>query len=235
MEHRLPENHLCPLSPTRAPLGAALTHKDPSSLTKPKNKRKKFLSEGNLHFVRNPSYKPEKRKILPIAAVILAVTLSLIAIYFAYTHGVEKAFLTAQQQEYDRGFIQGKDIGYSEGYAEGVVDGAGTGYNIRNPTYAEMQVFINSDTTNLKAYSESYTCFNFVNDVKTNAFNSGYKAGMVYIEFADGAHAIVCFDTTDRGLMFVEPQTDDIVSLRVGGAYDFIEEPNTVLSYTIIW
>lgn len=92
-EHRLPENHLCPSSPARAPLGAALAHKDPYSLTKPKRRNilessvatntkrsanAKFSSEGSLHFVRNPDYKQRKRlkraaKIIVSLVVIAAL------------------------------------------------------------------------------------------------------------------------------------------------------------------
>ena len=46
-------------------------------------------------------------------------------------------------QKYDEGYEDGE----AEGYQEGVVDGAGSGYNIRDPTYAEAVAFIASDQT----------------------------------------------------------------------------------------
>jgi hypothetical protein len=48
---------------------------------------------------------------------------------------------------------------------------------------------------------------------------AGYRFGFVYTEFWDSAHAIACFDTTDNGLIYVEPQTDEIVSVSVGQPY----------------
>jgi hypothetical protein len=57
------------------------------------------------------------------------------------------------------------------------------------------------------------------------------KAGYGYVEFEDGAHALVCFDTVDKGLVFVEPQTDELVTVAVGINYwDY-----TIVQFDIIW
>ena len=61
------------------------------------------------------------------------------------------------------------------------------------------------------------------------------------IEFKEGAHAIVCFNTVDDGLMFIEPQSDDIMTLTIGEPYwdRTIYEPpeydDTIVSFDIIW
>jgi hypothetical protein len=47
----------------------------------------------------------------------------------------------------------------------------------------------------------------------------GYKCGFVYIVFPSSAHTIVCFNTTDCGLVFIEPQNDAIVKPIVGQPY----------------
>jgi len=47
-----------------------------------------------------------------------------------------------------------------------------------------------------------YTCWNFAADVKNNAFKAEYRCGLVYIEFEFSAHAIVGFNTKDKGLIF---------------------------------
>lgn len=139
-------------------------------------------------------------------------------------------------ESYDAGFEEGE----AEGYLKGVIDGAGSGYNIRDPTYAEALAFITSDKTNEKSYDESYLCWNFVADFKNNAFEAGYRAGNVFIEFPDSAHAITCFNTTDKGLIFVEPQDDQIVTVSVGRLYwdrtmYEVDYDDTVVRYEIIW
>jgi hypothetical protein len=95
------------------------------------------------------------------------------------------------------------------------------GESSRDPTYREALQFILSDKTNLNQYHEgTYTCANFAVDVENNAVKSGYKCGYVIVFFPDGeSHAIDCFNTTDRGLIFIEPQTDAVVTLNLGQPY----------------
>jgi hypothetical protein len=94
------------------------------------------------------------------------------------------------------------------------------GDTVRNPTYQEMLDFIAFDQTVKNTFNEkNYTCLNFAVDVKNHAFLKGYKCGLVYIVFPSCAHAIVCFNTTDLGLIFIEPQNDAIVKPIVGQPY----------------
>lgn len=80
----------------------------------------------------------------------------------------------------------------------------------KNPTYQEMQEFIISDETDLHLFKEgSYECKQYCFDVIRNARQQGYRAGYVTLSNPLGDdHAIVCFETTDKGLCFVEPQVD---------------------------
>ena len=106
------------------------------------------------------------------------------------------------------------------------------GVYLVNPTDDEALAFINSDNTNLNLYMpEYYVCYDFTADFIENALQEGYRCGFVYIEFSDSAHAIACFDTTDSGLIFVEPQTDEIVSVAVGQQYNGY----TIVDMGIIW
>ena len=82
--------------------------------------------------------------------------------------------------------------------------------SVHNPTYAEMTVFIRSDTTNQNAYSDTYKCGSFSSDVILNAKKQGIEAGYVTILGKPDNHAIVAFRTTDKGLWFLEPQSDAI-------------------------
>jgi len=92
-------------------------------------------------------------------------------------------------------------------------------YNLRDPTYEEAVEFIRSDETDKNQYNQSYTCISFANDFRDNALNAGYRCGYVAIEFGETNHVIVCFNTSDNGLIFIEPQTDEIVTLTTEQPY----------------
>lgn len=153
-----------------------------------------------------------------------------------YDAGLASGKSAGYSDGYSKGTTDGFNTGYSQGYVNGSKDGAGTGYNIRDPTYSEMLNFIASDQTDKNTYDEyTYYCYHFCNDVLTNAFSQGLKGGFVYIEFTEGAHAAVCFDTVDKGLVFVEPQSDELVNVAVGLNYEWVAEPNEIISFAIIW
>jgi hypothetical protein len=135
-------------------------------------------------------------------------------------------------QSYNEGFDDGK----AASYKKTVVDYA------RDPTYAEALEFIFSDQTDKNSYSDDYICMNFAADFKKNAYEAGFKSGCVYIAFPERYHhGIACFNTVDNGLIFVETQTDEIVTLAIGEVYynRAIYEPpyfdDTIIHYVIIW
>jgi hypothetical protein len=130
---------------------------------------------------------------------------------------------------------------FADGYLKGIQEGAGTGYTVRDPSFLEMIRFIAQDKTNEHPYVEnSYVCWQFSADVINNAFKAGYRCGFVYITLAEGSHSIVCFNTTDRGLLFVEPQDDSLETLQVGTHYFestkyIVDYNDTIVSYVVIW
>ncbi len=120
---------------------------------------------------------------------------------------------------YDEGESDGHQLGYDEGYLQGVEDLTQTGWYLRDPTYQEAVVFINSDKTDENVYTDDYVCHDFTADFDYNAAKAGYRCGFVYIEYSDSAHAIACFNTTDNGIIYVEPQNDEIVTIAIGQLY----------------
>jgi len=158
-----------------------------------------------------------------------------------YEDGNETSFKIGYETGYEDGYEEGNETGYENGYLQGTIDGAGRGYTVRDPIYKEVLAFIRQDKTDENKYNaENYTCLNFVADLKNNAFKAGYRCGLVFIEFPESAHTIVCFNTTDRGIVFVEPQTDEIVILTVGQPYwdrtKYIPTYNdTIVRFVIIW
>ncbi len=149
--------------------------------------------------------------------------------------------ITTLQNEVTQNYFSGFDDGKVEGYKIGVVEGAGSAYDIRDPTYAEAMAFVDFDQTDKNVFSLFfYDCVNFAADFNNNALKAGFRGGFVYIQFPESMHAIVCFDTLDSGLVFIEPQSDAIVTLKIGEVYwdravyapDF---DDTVVKYVIIW
>lgn len=101
-----------------------------------------------------------------------------------------------------------------------------TDRNLKNPTYLEMKEFLARDRTDSKR-DDSYICGNFANDVKRNAIGKEIRCAGVIIRFGNekifGAeergHALVAFQTTDRGIIFIEPQRDKEVKVTLGIHY----------------
>ena len=95
-----------------------------------------------------------------------------------------------------------------------------SGIELRDQTYRQVLWFIESDQTDKNLYrAQEYTCADYATEFKGNALKAGYRCGYVRVFFADWSHALNCFNTTDRELIFVEPQLDEIVTLTVGQPY----------------
>ena len=142
--------------------------------------------------------------------------------------GLDSGYKRGKDEGYSIGFVTGNETGfnlgllegYSDGYMQGVKDGARRGWTIRDPTYSETIQFIFWDTTDSNTYDQdSYNCFHFTADVKSNSYEAGYRCFLVYLVLNEGAHAIVSFNTTDKGLIFIEPQDDRVITPRVGQPY----------------
>ena len=91
---------------------------------------------------------------------------------------------------------------------------------LRNPTFEEMKDFLAKDPTSEKPFvAGTFECRHFATEVDNNAQAAGWQCAFVLVCYAQGQHAAVAFDTIDRGIIFVEPQTDDIIDIAVGGTY----------------
>ena len=77
----------------------------------------------------------------------------------------------------------------------------------RNPGWEELVSFLNLDDTDKGAYGFGLrVCAEFANELHDNAEKAGIKAAWVAVEFVGDAegHAFNAFETTDRGLVFVD-------------------------------
>ncbi|MCJ7605892.1 MAG: hypothetical protein MUO19_07675 [Dehalococcoidales bacterium] len=76
-----------------------------------------------------------------------------------------------------------------------------------NPTFDRLMAFLNADTTDTNSYIDDvYVCADFSEDVHNNAEAAGIRAGWVGIKFEnmESGHALNVFETTDRGLVYID-------------------------------
>jgi hypothetical protein len=91
-----------------------------------------------------------------------------------------------------------------------------------DPTYAQMLNFIASDTTDQIAYKKGqFTCGDYAERVQNNAENAGIRCAWVSVDFIDAVgHACNAFNTTDRGLVFIDcTNGDSHVDVQIGQLY----------------
>jgi predicted RNase H-like nuclease (RuvC/YqgF family) len=112
----------------------------------------------------------------------------------------------------------------------------------RNPTYKEVKDFIEKDKTNENKYIPGkYVCIDFAKDVNNNAEKEGIRTALVIVYFKNGTHALVAFETIDKGLVFIEPQADKEVKVEIGIRYwvdNGFGKPDyddTITKILIIW
>jgi hypothetical protein len=124
----------------------------------------------------------------------------------------------------------------------------GYAYVFSDPTYLQMKNFLSGDKTDQKTYDASiYNCQNFSADVITNAAKLKIRCAFVSIDERSSGHAIIAFNTTDKGIIYIEPQSDEEVNLQVGKRYYqcVIPQPghyyvppgfdDTILRFVTIW
>jgi hypothetical protein len=76
-----------------------------------------------------------------------------------------------------------------------------------NPTYQQMVDFMKADQTDKIPYNKSsFVCGDFAERLHNNAEKAGYKCAFVSIYFLAGGYGHACnvFNTTDKGLVYVD-------------------------------
>jgi hypothetical protein len=111
-------------------------------------------------------------------------------------------------------------------YENGAIEVGGNGEpieltdnpNATNPTYAELVAFIEKDSTDEHPYLLSYVCSDFAEDVHNNAEAAGIRAAWVDIDFegSNEGHALNAFETTDKGLVYIDCTGEGFESLLTG-------------------
>ncbi|MFC2002415.1 hypothetical protein ACFLV4_00450 [Chloroflexota bacterium] len=92
--------------------------------------------------------------------------------------------------------------------------------HLHNPTLEEAIIFLREDKTEANKYVEGeYVCVHFARDVDNNAESRGIRCAYVDIRYPKVAHAIIAFDTTDEGMVYFDPSSDDRVRPVIGKQY----------------
>lgn len=84
--------------------------------------------------------------------------------------------------------------------------------NATDPTYEELKQFLLKDDTEDHEYNpDSFVCADFAEMLHNRSEKAGINAGYVSVDFSEvysntteDGHALVVYDTTDKGLVFVD-------------------------------
>lgn len=178
---------------------------------------------------------------IAIARVVLGMVVLIegltVVIFISYTSTIGSTYsdkiVAAYEDSYDNGYAQTYDVGYQEAYGEAYDKGYDKGYEIgletgseegvstrvelSNPTHEEMREFLARDKTDSNPYVKGeYVCSDFAVQLNNNAEANGIRVAYVRIRGEKWSHAVVAFETVDRGLIFIEPQSDRKVELVIG-------------------
>ena len=126
-------------------------------------------------------------------------------------------------------------------YGDAVMVGADEHYIVmrnnpsaRNPSWAELVAFLQSDTTDKWTYVPGkFTCGDFAEKLHNNAEAIGIRAGLVAVQLKPSGmtegvvnHSLNMFETTDRGLVYIDTTSssqgfyaDKMVDVVVGKDY----------------
>lgn len=89
-------------------------------------------------------------------------------------------------------------------------------WDAKDPTWQQLVSFLRADKTDSKLYTYfSFACGAFAEEVHNNAEAAGIRAAWVIVHFEDrdGQHALNAFNTTDRGLVYIDCTGEDIMSI----------------------
>jgi len=162
----------------------------------------------------------------------------------SYGNGYVQTYDVGYQEAYGEAYDKGYDKGYEIGLEAGSKEGVATRVELSNPTHKEMREFLASDKTDSNPLiSGEYVCSDFAAQVNSNAEAGGIRAAYVRIRSKKWGHAVVAFETVDRGLIFIEPQSDKEAGLVIGepfpwysvGAISPLTSYDPITEIQIIW
>ena len=161
-----------------------------------------------------------------------------------YSKGYDQTYEVGYQKAYTGAYGKGYDKGYEIGLESSLKEEVTTRVKLHNPTYKELREFLARDRTDSHLFIKGeYVCFDFAAELNNNAEANGIRAAYVRIRSKEWSHAVVAFETVDKGLIFIEPQSDKDVGLVMGESYPWYQVganrptdyEDTVEEIQIIW
>ena len=181
---------------------------------------------------------------IAIARIVLGMIVLIegltVLVFISYTSTMGDTYsdkiAAVYEDSYDNGYAQTYDVAYQEAYGEAYDKGYGKGYEIgletgskkgvatrvelSNPTHKEMREFLARDKIDSNPYvMGEYVCSDFAAELNNNAEADGIRVAYVRIRSKEWGHAVVAFETVDRGFIFIEPRSDREVELVIGEPY----------------
>ncbi|MFC1984152.1 hypothetical protein ACFLVO_03985 [Chloroflexota bacterium] len=186
----------------------------------------------------------------------IIIIAALIGAGFVTSILITRYFINREAAAHEQGFEEGRTQGYEAGFCEGAIDGyqAGSviGYEMSqgkdisdfgegfyfnyNPTYDEVQEVL--------AEHNKTTAMEINNCAEANGIRTAYVRCQIARKSAEETvfiYNLVAFETIDRGLIFVRPQSHEEVKVEVGKSYSrlngFPSPPydDTITKMTIFW
>lgn len=152
----------------------------------------------------------------------------------SYDNGYAQTYDVGYQEASDEAYDKGYDKGYEIGLETGSKAGVATRVELYNPTHKEMREFLARDKTDSNPFvTGEYVCSDFAAQLNNNAEANGIRVAYVRIRSKNWGHVVVAFETVDRGLIFIEPQSDREVKLVIGEPYPwyFVGAVSPLTSY----
>ncbi|MBN1690030.1 MAG: hypothetical protein JW901_03305 [Dehalococcoidia bacterium] len=180
--------------------------------------------------------------------IILTIVMALIVFGGAgYGVGYSMGYTAGNSEGWEKGTIHGNAQGYEKGYTAGFDNGkeyvvTHLDQYVTIPkavAYEEVLGFLKEDKTDEQEFIDQYfDCISFANDLKERATTHGIKCAVVSMDLTGTkriGHAINAFETTDRGIVYFDPQTDgQRYGIEVGGYYT-LSERYKITKVDIIW
>ena len=178
---------------------------------------------------------------------ILTIGLALIIFGGAgYWAGYSIGYAAGNDMGWGKCVIYGNSTGYEEGYSLGYENGkefvvTHLDQYVSVPIavgYDEVVRFLQEDKTNSSEYSSDFDCVSYSRMVRENADRRGIRCAVVVFDLSGTkniSHAINAFETTDRGIVYFDPQTDgERFGIEVGGYYT-LSERYKITKVDTIW
>lgn len=126
-------------------------------------------------------------------------------------------------------------IGLTDGEYQELVDtNTENADSLTDVNYSTLISFLETDKTDEHEYSTSFLCIDFSLSLLHNASLQNISSGLVLLDFHTiCGHAITSFNTTDSGVIFIEPQSDIDITSKIKILNRYLDE--TIYGINTVW